>query len=114
MEQIKLIPNDQEYDIRCPRCEGFNYKKTGKRRGKQRYKCKDCNKWFTEFIANFFAPIQSKFELPDNISPQEMKLLDVWDLRVLGKKPTPKGCYSINFRNIDPDWLKKQLKILFG
>ena len=28
----------------------------------------------------------SKYVLPKNLSPQEMKLFDVWDLRVLGKK----------------------------
>ena len=48
--------------------------------------------------------------MPDGISHQEMKLLDIWDLRVLGKKPTSKGNYSINFLNIDPDWIKQAVK----
>ncbi len=39
-----------------------------------------------------------------------MKILDVWDLRILGKKPGSVGDYSINFLGIYPDWLKQAVK----
>ena len=32
----------------CPHCGSVTIVKTGKKKGKQRYKCKDCNKCFTE------------------------------------------------------------------
>lgn len=107
MEQIKGISlNYQNEKIRCPICEGINYVKRGKPRGKQGYYCKDCNRRFTKLSKS----VQSKYVLPKNITPKEMKSLDVWDLRILGKAPTTKGGYSVNFFDIHPMWLKQAVK----
>lgn len=57
MEQIQVLPNTDKNAVSCPRCQSSNYKKLGTRRGKQRYNCKDCNRYFTENIINSSVPI---------------------------------------------------------
>lgn len=39
-----------------------------------------------------------------------MRLYDVWDLRVFGKKPSSSGQYTLNFTDIHTDWLKSIAK----
>ncbi len=108
MKQAKILLDFQNDEINCPRCQSLSYIKDGKRKdGKQGYKCKKCNK---KFIKNNLKSIHSRFELPEQISPQEMKMLDVWDLRVLGKKVTVNGGYSVNFINMYPAWFKQAVK----
>ncbi|MGK7952859.1 MAG: hypothetical protein AB4368_29730 [Xenococcaceae cyanobacterium] len=111
MEQIKVIPDFKDDEIRCPKCGSINYRKNGKRKGRQIYKCKECNKIFSENSQTSpLKQVHSRYRLHQNISPQEMKLLDYWDLRVLGKEPDTKGNYSINFIGINPDWFKQAFK----
>jgi len=35
--------------MKCPRCNSTKISKNGRHRGKQRYKCKECNRQFLEF-----------------------------------------------------------------
>ena len=95
-------------EIECPDCQSNNYWKYGKfRDGRQKYKCKNCQRAFTR-LSLTKEKIYGK--LVPEISPQEMKLLDYWDLRVFGKKPAAKGSYGVNFKVISPDWLKQKIK----
>ncbi len=107
MEQIKVVPDCHNDEIKCPRCQSISCIKRGKFKDKQKYYCKDCHRKFTDFL---LENIKSKYALPENISPKDMKSFDVWDLRVLGKQPTTKGCYGINFSNVEPKWLKQAYK----
>ena len=110
MKQIQLV-SDFQSEIKCPKCGSINYQKNGKRKNLQIYKCKNCSKSFSENSRiSPLKQVHSRYRLPENISPQEMKLLDCWDLRILGKKPDTKGNYSINFIDIHPDWLKQAFK----
>ena len=109
MEQAKVLHEFQDDERSCPRCQSINYIKDGKRKdGQQRYKCKKCDKRFSK--NKNFKSRYSKVELPKQISPQEMKMLDVWDVRVLGKEITNGGRYSINFIELYPTWLKQAVK----
>ena len=36
--------------MQCPRCNSTKISKNGHHRGKQRYKCKECNRQFLEFL----------------------------------------------------------------
>jgi hypothetical protein len=109
MEQVKVAYDFQDDEISCPRCQSTSYIKDGKRKnGQQGYRCKECDKRFVE--NNGLTSTHSRVELPEQISPQEMKMLDVWDLRVLGKKVTANGSYSINFIDVYPAWFKQAVK----
>jgi integrase/DNA-directed RNA polymerase subunit RPC12/RpoP len=102
------FPSLKQEKIECPDCQSDNYWKYGKfSDGRQKYKCKNCQRSFTNFSSrkeNIYR------KLVPEISPQEMKSLDYWDLRVLGKKPAAKGSYGVNFQVISPDWLKQEIK----
>lgn len=109
MEQAKVVRDLQDDEISCPKCQSISYRKDGKRKnGQQGYRCKKCDKRFVE--NNALDSTHSRVELPAGISPQEMKTLDVWDLRILGKKVTVNGGYSINFIDISPAWFKQAVK----
>jgi integrase/recombinase XerD len=115
MEQAKvdLQTNFKSDETKCPRCESLNYKKQGKRNGKQRYQCKDCHRKFTENIPSQINPgkhLRANYVLPKSISANEMKKYDVWDLRVLGKKPSQTRGFGLNFSEIHPNWLKEATK----
>jgi integrase/DNA-directed RNA polymerase subunit RPC12/RpoP len=44
---LKIVTNDSnDTDISCSQCSSKNYRKAGFNKGKQRYKCKDCNRQF--------------------------------------------------------------------
>ena len=110
MKRIQLVPDFQSDEIKCPKCQSNNCGTRGKRKHKQRYQCNDCGKWFASGLSNRQRLISAKGILPENISPQEMKYYDAWDLRILGKKATGNGSYSINFIEIKPEWLKQAAK----
>ena len=108
MERIKVVPNLRDSETKCHRCDSFDLTKAGKRNGKQIYRCKKCNFRFTPRQNS--SPVHSRHIISQNVSAQEMKLLDVWDLRILGKKPSTKEAYSVNFYGIEEDWLKQTIK----
>ena len=68
------------------------------------------NKIAKKFPNNTRLNYTSKCRLEKNISPQDMKKLDVWDLRILGKKPSRTVGYRLNFLDIYPDWFKQATK----
>ena len=59
----------------CPRCEGTSIKKDGAQFGKQRYKCNDCNRSFTEGA----QPIGRPKTAPE-IDPRVKKIQKIFDL----------------------------------
>lgn len=94
--------NDSLY---CPKCNSDNLSKVGISKGNKQYRCKDCGKYF-----DVKSSTCSVRDLPEHITPEEMKFYDVWDLRVFGKKPNSNGDYGLNFSNIINPWLKCALK----
>lgn len=98
----------QTKQLNCPRCSSYNFHKNGKYgSGKQRYKCRDCKKIFTENPAF----LTSSLVLPKDITATEMFSWDTWDLRILGlKKSVANGQYTLNFSSIQPEWLKLAAK----
>lgn len=106
MLKAKLIKNFQGDDLSCPRCVSTNIIKAGSRKSKKQYRCADCGRWFIEKSER----LDSRHILPKNITPSEMRLCDVWDLRILGKKPSSSGSYTLNFTGIHTDWLKVAAK----
>lgn len=100
----------------CNRCSSRNVKRDGRSptTGKQKFKCSDCNKRFVtdeihqEDRRKTNISIRSIF--PENITPKQMFDYDVWDVKVLGLKPTTDGSYSLTFTGIDPYWLKVAVK----
>lgn len=109
MKQIKVVQSFEEDLLKCPRCQSDNCRSHGKNRGKQTYVCKDCRRRF--YNPNQLRLKPSKYQMADNIPIPEMKLLDVWSLKRLGKLPSSGGGnYSLNFSDIHPTWLKQAIK----
>jgi integrase len=94
--------------LSCPRCQEYNFIKRGKnKRGVPQFFCKNCKKLFIQNQKIFHA----KHYLPDGISAEQMFDYDVWDLRILGLKPTvSSGQYTLNFFRIELPWLKNAIK----
>ena len=46
--------------MKCPRCNSRKISKNGRHRGKQRYKCKECNRQFLEFSTTVGYDRQTK------------------------------------------------------
>lgn len=94
--------------IECPSCQSDNLKKAGKSNsGKKQYKCKDCERLF---VLNPETKSAKKY-LPFDITAEEMFDYDIWDLRVLGlERITSSGGYSLNFTEIQLEWIKFALK----
>jgi transposase-like protein len=44
----------------CPRCDGKHYYKYGMDKGSQRFKCKDCNRTFTEYTGTWLEGLHKK------------------------------------------------------
>ena len=44
----------------CPKCHSTNIKKDGKYKGRQNYKCKDCNKKFNNLTDTIFHVVFKK------------------------------------------------------
>jgi hypothetical protein len=94
--------------LHCPVCSSISFVKKGKSpiTKKQQYKCSKCKKLFIENPDK----VSSKYYLPKNITPQEMFDYDIWDVKVLGKKPATNGQYTLKFTGINFDWLKLAAK----
>jgi integrase/transposase-like protein len=60
---IYPLVDDKGREIKCPECEGNNYKLDGKYKGKARYKCKDCHR---KYILNPYKRDDSNY--PININ----------------------------------------------
>ena len=110
MLESKLIENVQDNELNCPKCQSVNIKKAGNRGNKKQYRCAVCGRWFVEKVINVGVRIDSRHILPKGITPNEMRHCDVWDLRILGKKPSLSGDYTLNFADIYTDWLKSTVK----
>lgn len=57
-----------EFDNRrgvCPHCSHNRYVRYGKDKGSQRYKCKSCNRNFTEYTGTWMAGIKRKDKIAD-------------------------------------------------
>jgi len=63
---------------KCPHCGNFKYSKYGTDKGSKRYKCKNCNRTFTEYSGTWMARIHKKHLLEDYIKlmEEEEKSLD--------------------------------------
>ena len=48
----------------CPGCQSSNYYKNGKDKGSRKYKCKDCNRGFTEYTGTWINGIHKKHLIP--------------------------------------------------
>lgn len=63
-ESINLIKSRgvalDNKDGHCPHCKSLNYVKYGSDKGSKRYKCKNCNKTFTEYTGTWMAGIHKK------------------------------------------------------
>lgn len=55
--RVKQLDNKQGA---CPFCSSLKYKKNGKTKGVQNYKCKRCNKGFTAYTGTWLAHIHKK------------------------------------------------------
>lgn len=61
----------------CPHCGGNKYVKFGFKSNSQRYKCKSCNRSFTEYTGTWIAGIHHKDKLDDYLGLMlEEKSLD--------------------------------------
>ena len=70
----ELLNNKQGF---CPNCVDNKYVKFGFKSNSKRYKCKSCNRSFTEFSGTWMAGIHSKEKLDDYLSlMMEEKSLD--------------------------------------
>jgi integrase len=90
-------------DVFCRYCNSFALNKYGKHstHGKQKYKCKDCNKQFifdNELINRNYPIKQFKFED------------DIWDLRVLILQLDKTDKFTLSFIKIKQEWLKTIVK----
>lgn len=61
----ELLNNKQGF---CPHCGDNKYVKFGFKSNSQRYKCKSCNRSFTEFSGTWMAGIHSKNKLDDYLA----------------------------------------------
>ncbi|MDR0985324.1 MAG: IS1595 family transposase [Mycoplasmataceae bacterium] len=46
----------------CPHCESIHIISKGKQRGRKRYMCKECNKWFSETTKSMFYHFNEKYQ----------------------------------------------------
>lgn len=46
--------------VGCPHCNNFRYYRYGKDKGSMRFKCKDCNRTFTEYTGTWMAGLHRK------------------------------------------------------
>jgi len=58
----------------CPHCDSSNYYKNGKDKGSRRYKCKDCNRTFTEYTGTWINGIHQKELIPAFLRTMERSL----------------------------------------
>jgi len=55
---------------KCPHCGSFKYNKFGTDKGSKRYRCKECNRTFTEFTGTWLSKIHKK-----DLTGEYMKLM---------------------------------------
>jgi transposase-like protein len=48
----------------CPYCNHSNFSKNGEKKGSRKYKCKDCNRGFTEYTGTWINGIHKKHLIP--------------------------------------------------
>ena len=59
---IDLEIHKEKGEIDCPKCHGKNIKKNGKYKGRQLYKCKECNRKFNELTGTPFHHTRLVYE----------------------------------------------------
>lgn len=72
----------------CPYCQGANYYKNGTDKGSRRYKCKDCNRAFTEFTGTWIAGIHKKDKIPEFMKALEHNLSLIKSSKETGLDPS--------------------------
>jgi len=72
----------------CPHCKSLNYKKHGMDKGSQRYKCKGCERTFTEFTGTWMAYLHRKDLAEDylNLMEEELSLDKIKNRLQINKK----------------------------
>ena len=96
--ELNLIQNNSE--IHCYHCGSKSYQSNGTTRGRKKYRCKDCKKYFIEGLSK-----RSKYS-------QGLPLgEDVWHAKELGLRVNKyKNEPKLIFLYIQQDWLKKDVK----
>ena len=61
-EDYKIVRQDKlsNKQIGCPHCNSLKFYKYGKDKGSLRFKCKECNRTFTEFTGTWLAGLHKK------------------------------------------------------
>ncbi len=98
----------------CPKCHSYDVKPHGSRpysyksksRRKRKFLCNNCGRTFVENPRYQ----SSRHILSEATTPEEMFVGDIWDVRILGLEATVNGNYTLNFSNIEPEWLKLAAK----
>jgi transposase-like protein len=68
-EILSILHNSHNFKgLYCPECSSHNVIKNGKVSGRQRYKCKDCNRTFNDLTKTPFAGLHELEKLPIYIS----------------------------------------------
>ena len=72
----------------CPHCGHMKYVKFGSKSGSQRYKCKSCNRSFTEYSGTWMAGIHHKNKVDDylELMLQEKSLDKIKEQLLINKK----------------------------
>ena len=72
----------------CPHCGHKKYVKFGIDKGSQRYKCKSCNRSFTEYTGTWMAGLQRKDKIDDYLTlmHQEKSLDKIKEILSINKK----------------------------
>jgi len=73
---------------KCPHCGSFKYSKYGTDKGSKRYKCKECNRTFTEYTGTWLSRIHKKHLAGDYIKlmGEEMSLDKIKNKLNINKK----------------------------
>ena len=97
--QLKLIKTKSS-EILCCHCGSQNYRKNGSTRGRKKYHCKDCKRYFTK-----------ETKIHDEHSRGLALGKDVWHAEELGLRINPhKNESKLVFVHIKQDWLKEAAK----
>lgn len=83
-EKVLTSRGDALYNkfAECPHCESFMYTKFGKDKGLRRYKCKNCNRTFTEYTGTWISGLHNKDKIPEFLQAVEAE----YSLKKTGKK----------------------------
>jgi len=73
---------------KCPHCGSFKYNKFGTDKGSKRYRCKECNRTFTEYTGSWLSRIHKKHLAGDYIKfmSEEMSLDKIKNQLSINKK----------------------------